>query len=105
MPDTYDMSDKGVLSCFECGMDTSVGLDVELRHCSHCGYWHVSRLKPGWAKDELEMDVVETALELGHQLEGGKYGPNLQQIKKAEADHADAISALVAEHEGKWERT
>lgn len=99
MPETYEMSVDGELTCFKCDTQTHAGMDTELRHCSHCGYWHISHLKPSWAKDDLEMDVVETAM--GMETERDKtMGHRTDALRLVEEKFWKATSALAAERAG-----
>ncbi len=95
--DTYEMSEKGVLSCYECGKDTGAAFEVELRHCIHCGFWHVEHLKPSWAKDDMHEAIVEAAMDLADAKEGGKYGPMESQIKVEQEGLDKACAELAAE--------
>lgn len=106
MPEyTYEIADKGVhLKCYLCDNVTTWEYEIALRHCPACGVWHIPHLKPEWAKDVLELDVVEAALDLSAAIQGGKYGPNITQIKLDQKTFDDAVVELQSENEGKWER-
>lgn len=106
LPETYEIvgGDCPTLHCKLCGHVTDNGFDLELRRCHGCGKFHVPHLKPIWAKDDIELDVVEAAMELQEAETGGRYGPLVSEITKAKDRLGETCATLAAENDGKWIR-
>ncbi len=102
---TYTIKDGGGgLLCHECKTITTSAFDIELRRCAQCGYWHLPHLKPTWAKQELEMAVVEAAMELAEARAAAEFGPVQIMTKRALERFDAATSELEASCEGAWSR-